>query len=468
MSPQASNSNYSIQNRLLISFSILLFVFLGLTGMVLDRAFSNSIEAGASDRLQVQIYLLLAAAEEDAGEFYFLEDLQEPLFSQVNSGLYGFISKTSLGELWRSDSAVAFELADPEILRQPVEVGQTRFSKTLDDQQQEFFVLSYGILWEDGISEYSFTVIENAAPYYSEIGNFRTSLWAWLGGVAILLLLMQVYLMRWGLSPLHDMAKDLKEIESGKKNQLEGGYPRELQRVTDNLNLLIESERRQQERYRTTLGDLAHSLKTPLAVISGVLDKISANSAEANSFSTELKSVDEQLERMNQIVGYQLQRAVKADNKSSLSRQVNIEKTTEKILDALHKVYRDKSMQVETSFDHSAVFSGDERDLMEVLGNVLDNGFKYGKSRVRIKVGSGTNPEGRESVSIDVEDDGPGIEEGNQEFVLQRGARADTLVQGQGIGLAVVTDIVDSYDGKISVGSSELGGAQITIKFDGL
>ena len=439
MSPQVSNSNYSIQNRLLISFSILLFVFLGLTGVVLDRAFSNSIEAGASDRMQVQIYLLLAAADEDGGEFYFYETLQEPLFNQLNSGLYGFISKASLGELWRSDSAAAFEFSDTELLRQAVAVGETVFSKTLDDQNQEFFVLSYGILW-DGISEYSFTVMENAAPYYSEIGNFRTSLWAWLGGVAILLLLMQVFLMRWGLSPLHYMAKDLKEIESGKKNQLEGGYPKELQRVTDNLNLLIESERQQQDRYRTTLGDLAHSLKTPLAVISGVLDKLSSNSTnstEQESLSPELKSVDEQLERMNQIVSYQLQRAVKSDNKSTLSRQVSIEKTIEKVLDALAKVYREKSVQVEKNLDPAAIFNGDERDLLEVLGNVLDNAFKYGKSRVRVVVSNNGELEGRELVSIVVEDDGPGIDKGNQEFVLQRGARSDTLVQGQGIGLAV-------------------------------
>ena len=124
-----------------------------------------------------------------------------------------------------------------------------------------------------------------------------------------------------------------------------------------------------------------------------------------------------------------------------------------------------KSVQVEKNLDPAAIFNGDERDLLEVLGNVLDNAFKYGKSRVRVVVSNNGELEGRELVSIVVEDDGPGIDKGNQEFVLQRGARSDTLVQGQGIGLAVVTDIVDSYKGKISVGSSGLGGAEITISF---
>ena len=238
MAAPTKSSNYSIQTRLVIASSILLFVFLGLTSVVLDRAFRNSIEAGASERLQVQIYLLLAAAEFSDGEFYFLEDLREPGFGQLNSGLYGFISRSSLGELWRSDSAVAFSLADPQVLRQPVQVGETQFSKTMSSDSEEYFVLSYGVLWEDGISVFNFTVMENAAPYYSEISNFRRSLWSWLGGVAVLLLLIQYFLMRWGLSPLHRMARDLKDIESGEKNQLAENYPQELQGVTKNLNVL--------------------------------------------------------------------------------------------------------------------------------------------------------------------------------------------------------------------------------------
>lgn len=452
-------SNYSIQTRLIISSSILLFVFLGLTGIVLDRAFRNSIEAGGAERLQVQIYLLLAAAEESDGEFYFLEDLREPKFGQLNSGLYGFISRPSLGELWRSDSALTFTLADPQVLRQAVEVGETQFTKTLDADGDEYFVLSYGVLWENGISEYNFTVMEDAAPYYSEISNFRRSLWSWLGGVALLLLLMQFYLMRWGLSPLHRMARDLKQIESGEKDQLAEDYPQELQGVTNNLNVLIETERKQQDRYRTTLGDLAHSLKTPLAVVAGIMQSLSARPADAGQ---QLEAVDEQLVRMNQIVSYQLQRAVQSNVGSALTRQVQVKPVVGKVLEALEKVYRDKSVTVESRLDATVVFHGDERDLLEVLGNVLDNAFKYGSGQVRI---SADTSNGSTGLLLVIEDNGPSISAEKQEFVLQRGARADTLVQGQGIGLAVVTDIVGSYEGTIEVGASELGGAKITMRF---
>lgn len=465
MTTPTTVADYSLQSRLLLAFSVLLFVFLGLTGVVLDSAFRNSIEAGAAERLQVQIYLLLAAADQRDGEFVFLQDPQEPRFNQLSSGLYGFITRPSLGELWRSQSARTFNLADPEILNRRVEVGENQFSITLSTEAEEYFVLSYGILWEDGISEYNFSVVENAAPYYSEISNFRKSLWSWLGGVAALLLLMQFLLLRWGLSPLHKMAAALKEIEIGKKDQLEGFYPKELRGVTNNLNLLIEKERKQQERYRTTLGDLAHSLKTPLAVISGVMQSLSrhANTTVPSDNRQQLHAVDEQVERMNQIVSYQLQRAVQTQHVSALSRQVIVANAAHRVLAALNKVYVDKGMHVDAQFEEGVRFYGDERDLMELLGNVTDNAFKYGKSRLRITASYLADSRG---LCLTVEDDGPGIPENKQEFVLQRGARADTLLQGQGIGLAVVTDIVASYKGTIHVGSSELGGARIDIRFE--
>jgi two-component system sensor histidine kinase PhoQ len=166
---------------------------------------------------------------------------------------------------------------------------------------------------------------------------------------------------------------------------------------------------------------------------------------------------------MNQIVSYQLQRAVQTNNRSALARQVQVKPVAEKVLDALAKVYRDKSVSLVKLLDEDAVFYGDERDLLEVLGNVLDNAFKYGRGEVSIR--ASVENHDSSGLQIVIEDNGPGISIEKQEYVLQRGARADTLVQGQGIGLAVVTDIVGSYGGTIEVGSSNLGGAKITMRF---
>jgi len=467
MTQQSQSSEYSIQSRLLVGFSVLLFVFLGLTGIVLDRAFRDSVEAGAAERLQLQIYVLLAALEEEDGDFYLLEDLREPRFGQLNSGLYGFVSSTYAGELWRSESALDLRLENPGVLTMNVTVGESVFTRTNAADNEELFVLNYGILWDDGISEYNFSVMETSVPYYSEINEFRTSLWSWLGGVAILLLALQVLFLRWGLSPLHRMARDLKLIEVGKREQLEGTYPKELKIVTDNLNLLIKSERKQQAKYRTTLADLAHSLKTPLAVISGVTAKLARGEGSGlpEDAGNQMDTVEEQLDRMNQIISYQLQRAVQSNGSSSLARQVRVKDVIAKILQALDKVYANKAIQHSESIDERAVFHGDERDLMEVLGNVLDNAYKYGHGELQVMV-TVNKGKGPDQLSIVVEDDGPGIAVDQRQYVLQRGARADTLAQGQGIGLAVVTDIVASYGGMIDVDNSKLGGARIQIVFE--
>ena len=166
---------------------------------------------------------------------------------------------------------------------------------------------------------------------------------------------------------------------------------------------------------------------------------------------------------MSQIINYQLQRAVRPNSSSSLAKLVNAASAIEKVLDALAKVYVEKAMELETQIDKSAVFNGDERDLMEVLGNILDNAFKYGSNKIRVSL-TRTGVENRD-LNIIVEDDGLGVPEDKREFILQRGVRADTLVQGQGIGLAVVTDIVSSYSGEIIVDASDLGGAKIEIVF---
>ena len=459
MTPRRSTGNYSLQSRLLLAFSILLFVFLGLTGIVLDRAFRDSVEAGAAERLRGQIYLILGEVELADGEFYFLEDLPEPRFSQLDSGLYGFISQRALGELWRSDSARALNLTDPGILVQPLSEGESQFFTTFSDQGEELFVFQYGILWENGITEYCFTVMENSTPYYLEIRNFRNDLWSWLGGVAALLLIMQYLLLRWGLLPLKRMALDLKRIEAGGKDRLDPQYPRELQGVTANLNMLIDSERKQQQRYRTTLGDLAHSLKTPLAVISGAMRTLSQANSGAGVVAGTLRTVDEQVGRMNQIVTWQLQRAVRTADSSSLGKTVNVAIVLDKVLSALRKVYVDKAVQVIRDCSADAAFHGDERDLMEILGNVLDNAFKFGNGKVAVEV----SEPAAGNLRIVVEDDGPGVPRGQQDSVLERGVRADRLSAGEGIGLAVVTDIVSSYRGSVHIDKSAAGGARVIL-----
>jgi two-component system sensor histidine kinase PhoQ len=425
---------------------------------VLDRAFRSSLETGVAEQLQVQIYVLLAAVDEADGDFYFSENLREPRFSQLNSNLYGFISSADDGELLRTASALDINY-ETLGLSYNLAIGETRFGRLQPGEGGEVFVSSYVVTWENRPTPIMFSVLEATDTFGAEVANFRSSLWSWLGGLAVLLLVLQLLLLRWGLAPLRRLARDLQQIEAGQSEALDTSYPRELSAVTQNLNLLIQSERKQQSRYRTTLADLAHSLKTPLAVIQGELGSGIASSGQG-------KLVQEQIDRMNQIITYQLQRAVSAGNGSTLARQVNVAETAAKVGRTLEKVYVDKGVSIDFDVDSALSFLGDERDLLEILGNLLDNACKYGRGKVVItaELESVTPPRMR----LRVDDNGPGISVADRDRVLQRGVRLDTLAQGQGIGLAVVVDIAASYGARVSIGDSLLGGASIVVVFDNI
>lgn len=474
---------YSLQSRLLASVAILLASFLGLTGLVLDRAFRTSVEAGVSEQLRVQIYVMLAAVDEADGEFYFSESLQEPRFSQIGSGLYGFLSSPDEGVLLKTQSALDIELP-LDMLNFGLERGETRFDQVELSADTRYFLSTYSVTWENRAEPVLFTVLESPDLYLLEVNNFRRSLWSWLGGLAMLLLVLQLTVLRWGLSPLRTMSRELAAIESGSSDSLQARYPRELEQVTSNLNLLIQTERKQQQRYRTTLGDLAHSLKTPLAVMQGEIDNIDSQEQPDSRNASSHQTLQEQLDRMNQLVSYQLQRAVKSEASPSLSRHVPVATLVAGLCRALEKVYRDKPVVISQYIDPQLMFQGDERDLMEVMGNVLDNACKYGDGQVRVssvtaaEILKALPPENRSGFFADkadnqilllIEDNGDGVDDSLQQQVLERGVRLDTLKQGQGIGLAVVNDIVQSYGGQVAIMQSTLlSGAAVVISLESL
>lgn len=450
---------------MLIAATFLLIIFLGLMGFVLDQSFQRSAEEGVRERLLLQIYGLLAVAEDFEQGVSMPAKLQEPDFNQMGTGLYGLVYDEQGQELWRSQSALDLMLKPEhtEALSSFKLPGRHVFDRWLTSDGNEIFALCYRVVWQTPSQmdvPYLFVVLQTTDLYLGEVQAFRNSLWGWLIGVVIALIILQGMVINWSLAPLKGLAGDLKAIEDGQQDRLRGNYPEELEGVTSNLNMLLASERRLGERYRTTLSDLAHSLKTPLAILHGASASLTGGEKESRAVDTRqaVESIDEQVERMDEIISWQLERAVASTARLS-RKNVPVREMVGKIVEAMEKIYEDRGVVFEQDIE-DVHFLGDERDILELLGNVVDNACKYGHGQVRIRVAPS---ESDRSLCIVVEDNGPGIAEDLRESVLQRGLRLDSTEAGQGIGLAIVSEIVDRYEGHIDIASSELGGARVTL-----
>jgi len=440
---------YSLRFRLLQSAALTLILFLGLTGIVLDQAFRQSAWQNVESTLTAQVYGLIAVADQQGELLYLPEAVQEPGFNRLGSGLFGLLLDSQGRELWRSQSAVVIDYSRLVDEIESATLGEPIFTHS---KVPDVFVLSYKVLWQLGpqqSSEYTFVVLRNPDAYEDEVTSFRGSLWFWLAVVVIGLTVVQWLVMRWGLSPLSRLADELRSLESREGSLLTGDYPTEIEGVTRNLNLLITAERAQREKYRTTLADLAHSLKTPLSILSNTTTRLSDQQEETAQLITD------QVHRMNDLVSYQLERAVASA--SQIARQaVPVSACAKRLGQALSKVYQAEQVDLSMVVGDET-FYGDERDLMELLGNLLDNACKYGEGTVRLTVFGG------EALLLIVEDDGPGIPKERHGLIMERGTRLDSDTPGQGIGLAVVSEIVARYGGDVAIDDAELGGAKFTV-----
>lgn len=447
----------SLQGRVMFSAALVLLIFLGLTGWVLDKAFRDSVERALQGRLEGQLYGLLGVAEFIPGKgLQVTDNPPEPRFSRPGSGLIAQGIDAAGKTVWQSGSALGLSL--PAL--QPLGIDAARFHRILIDGQK-WFSYEYGLSWVDDLDKehrYTFRITESPATFTRQLGAFRQTMITWFAFVVLMLMVVQAAILRWGLSPLRRIEHELKEVENGHSDRLGEDFPRELKGLARNLNLLISNERRHLERYRHTLADLAHSLKTPLAVL--------RSSASTHREDEQLATlVDEQVSSMTELVEYQLQKATMVGT-TSVVRGVAVDEIVQRVVRSLRKVYQGKDIDFETRIDSGAEFFGESGDLMELLGNLLDNACKWCAGRVGISVRAVASGEWRNGLRIDVDDDGQGIDAQRVDEVLQRGVRGDSRVPGHGIGLAVVSEIVAAYGGDIQVARSDWGGARMSLRID--
>src|SRR6185437_2357629 len=399
------------------------------------------------------------------------------------SGQYATLRDDSGKLLWRSPSLTGVDLT----LGENVPTGKEESLRYLPvPGGTEVAALSRRLQWELGSGPTKitrrliFTAADSTDPQNHQLWAFRRVMAGWFGGLALALIAVMAWMMRRALAPVRRLEQEIEAVESGEALALGEGYPRELVGVTQGLNALLQSERNRISRYRDTLGNLAHGLKTPLAVIRASLgppaetlgESAAADGAvgAASVLSEPIcASIQREVDRMAQIVEHQLKRAVAGGGVTLGQTPVLILPPLTELRVALLKVHSRKDLSIDVDVPPDAAFLGDSGDILELLGNGLDNACKGCKSHVRGRGQLDADRETTRRLDIVVEDDGPGIATADRHPVMERGVRASSAqVPGHRLALSIVRETVALYGGRFSIGQSEaLGGARVELQMPG-
>ncbi|MFN3764487.1 MAG: ATP-binding protein [Aliihoeflea sp.] len=298
-----------------------------------------------------------------------------------------------------------------------------------------------------------FRVMGNRSDLEAEIADFERQLYIYLALFGFGMIAINAIAIWFGLRPLTRVRRALAEIRSGSAQRLDGSFPAEIAPLADETNALIESNRRIVERSRTQVGNLAHSLKTPLAVL--------LNEGAAMGGRKGELIVDQATAMQSQVEHY-LQRARVAAQRDSVLFRTPVVATLERLVRVLTKLNPHLDISLEGP-DEEIVFSGEKEDFEELVGNLLENATKWGRTAVAVTVRR-DGDDGRPSFVLTIDDDGPGIPEEKARVAMKRGHRLDETKPGTGLGLAIVSDLVKEYGGLFELGRSQLGGLRAVIR----
>ena len=453
----AARRPFSLAARAALTTGLVLAAFLGAIGWTLSRTYNTSEINKLQGRLHDYVITYIAGTDPRRDGTPLMPDTPpDPMFSRPGSGLYAVVLGDD-GFHWESSSALGRDFS----FLHPLQPGQQQFIGPVDTELGRLYYYSFGVALDvpdRPAVHLTFTVAQTEDELESNTAVYRRSLVGWLATLGVMLIVLQLLLLRWSLTPLRKVASDMSRVERGQSDHLDSQYPAELTGLTDRINAFIDSEREQRTRYRNTLADLAHSLKTPLAVI--------RSQVEASELPLPVRApVLDQVRRMDELVAYQLARAATTGRQTFAASAVPIAGHAEDLVQSLEKVYAAKNVLCEFDIEDGAAFYGEQGDLLELMGNLLENAFKWANHHVLLVVKSQRQPgRPRNGLLLSVEDDGPGIEEDKVEKILQRGVRGDERVKGHGIGLSIVQDIVRAYNGELTVDRSpEFNGARFSV-----
>jgi signal transduction histidine kinase len=442
----------SLALRLFLSASAWAVVILLITGIVLSSLYRQAVERAFDRRLGVYLRTLVAdVASPEEGSDKFPQSLGEPLFELPLSGWYWQVTRLDPN---KNDVRSSRSLWDGGLPRLPDPGGAnstgSREGYVQGPEDQRLRLVERTIdLGDEG--HYLVSVAGDAVEITEEVHSFDRALAVTFGVLAAVLLLTTMFQVRFGLAPLKRISEGLAAIRSGRAERLEGNFPDEIAPLARETNALLDANREIVERARTHVGNLAHALKTPLSVM--------VNEAVSRGEDPFAVKVREQTEIMRDQVARHLERARLAARLTVVGTVTDVAPVVNSLARTMEKINRDRGIKVEVQVDEAARFHGEQQDLAEMVGNLVDNACKWAQSNVSIEVvreRQGSPP--RDMVRIIVDDDGRGLSPSEREQVARRGRRLDETKPGSGLGLSIVVELAGLYGGGLTLGSAPLGG----------
>lgn len=433
----------SIKFRLLAALAAVLLLFLMVTGWSINRAYQQSIVAELEARQQLQVDSLLAVMDVKDNRILMPLSLPDQALALPDSGVMAWVvSENQVA--WRSLSSTSSDA----LTTQPVAVGESSL-RQLQAGNKVFDAMGSGIEWvglDQQSQRFTLWVAQDHQLVLAKFRQFRNRMLVVLVIASVALLAIMLLIMIWTFRPLNKAIAEVAEVRDGSRDVLSNQFPNELKPLSNAVNQLIENEQHQRQRYRDAMDDLAHSLKTPLAMLK----------ADLGDQVTQQTAVD----RIDQIVSYQLQRAA-ASHVVTFGKKNALKPVADKVVAAMLKVHQEKGLSIKCAVDDSISLAMEEADMMELLGNLLDNACKWAKTRVLLVV-----IQQQEALELLVHDDGQGFPVAQIDTLIQRGRRADESTPGQGLGLGLVADIAHAHKGEVLLERSEqLGGALVRLRF---
>jgi two-component system, OmpR family, sensor histidine kinase PhoQ len=465
----------SVSRKLVLAVAVPLVLFCVLTLVVLDYLFKDISNKAQRELVEQQLVSLVSAIEANSDGSIDVRVLDpESQLLTPGSGHYANVTDRSGVALWSSPSLAGIQLD----FGAPIASGERRYAvQTLADGTR-LQTLSRGLQWEyvRGESrEVVLNVAESSESYREQLTTFRRTMMGWFAFMTLGMLALLGWLLRLTLAPVRRLETEIGEVEAGARERLGDHYPRELSGTTATLNSLLVSERTRIARYRDSLGNLAHELKTPLAVMRAALRQESALQLETSPAT----AINHEIDRISTIVDRQLTRASGGGAVTIGQAPCLVATVANELRATLLKVRSAKDLHIALQLQSGAAFVGDPGDLTEMLGNLLDNACKWCQSQVRLRASIVARTAGAavaEGIAgvvgaqllLQVDDDGPGVAANDRTRILERGVRADERAEGHGLGLAMVSDTATLYGGELRVAAAtELGGARFELLLPG-